>query len=342
MDSSISTKISRAWADHRRSGAEAIRSDWSELDEIVQLRKETPTAWRWSKSRFDCSRDCDFGLRACANARLRPANFDALVHERAYRRVLEYDAVYRRKSDGDFLSAIDHPSEPSRTARLRNRATHLGSAKDRQAMHAVAARNYRQHEDVSLGSRGRTPGGGSRSAFAPEWFYKGKGSFLRAHGEPLVSPPLRRTAVRRRRSPASIIIGEDGQPWRIGMCNGNEFSDHRFEKRNYLNLASSKLRTCSLGPELTADSEFQSVAVKASIVRDGESCGRRPPHWRSRDVPQPAEHRASSLQVRGAQSAGGCSRSLLWRRCTELRRRRPVGSRRRHAGWLRRLWADFA
>ena len=36
------------------------------------------------------------------------------------------------------------------------------------------------------------------------------------------------------------------------MAQGNEFSDHRFEKKNYLNLAGSKLRTCSIGPELSS------------------------------------------------------------------------------------------
>ena len=44
------------------------------------------------------------------------------------------------------------------------------------------------------------------------------------------------------------IIGEDVRAYRIGMAAGNEFSDHKFEKRNYLNLAGSKLRTCSIGP----------------------------------------------------------------------------------------------
>jgi hypothetical protein len=52
------------------------------------------------------------------------------------------------------------------------------------------------------------------------------------------------------------------------MAAGNEFSDHRFEKTNYLNLASSKLRTCALGPELVVDPEFQSVPVQVSIERN--------------------------------------------------------------------------
>ena len=55
------------------------------------------------------------------------------------------------------------------------------------------------------------------------------------------------------------IIDSVGQPRRIGMAAGNEFSDHRFEKKNYLYLASSKLRTCAIGPELVVDPDFQRV-----------------------------------------------------------------------------------
>jgi len=48
------------------------------------------------------------------------------------------------------------------------------------------------------------------------------------------------------------------------MTPGNEFSDHRFEKRNYLKLAGSKLRTFSLGPELTVDPDFSVGARNGS------------------------------------------------------------------------------
>jgi hypothetical protein len=51
------------------------------------------------------------------------------------------------------------------------------------------------------------------------------------------------------------------------LATGNEFSDHEFEKKNYLNLAGSKLRTCALGPELVVDPDFDSVAVSVIIER---------------------------------------------------------------------------
>ena len=54
------------------------------------------------------------------------------------------------------------------------------------------------------------------------------------------------------------------------MAGGNEFSDHVFEKTNYLNLAASKLRTCALGPELVVDPDFESVPVEVTIERAGK------------------------------------------------------------------------
>jgi hypothetical protein len=44
------------------------------------------------------------------------------------------------------------------------------------------------------------------------------------------------------------LIGEDGQPWRVGFALGNEFSDHVTERQNYLYLAHSKLRNLRRRP----------------------------------------------------------------------------------------------
>jgi hypothetical protein len=65
----------------------------------------------------------------------------------------------------------------------------------------------------------------------------------------------------------AYVIGPDGQPWRLGLMQGNEFSDHFFEKKNYLNLAGSKLRACSVGPELVIGAEFVDVAGTVTIER---------------------------------------------------------------------------
>ena len=71
------------------------------------------------------------------------------------------------------------------------------------------------------------------------------------------------------------MIAADGQPHRIGMACGNEFSDHVFEKTNYLNLAASKLRNCALGPELVVDPGFESVSVEVKIERTGNLLWRK-------------------------------------------------------------------
>ena len=54
------------------------------------------------------------------------------------------------------------------------------------------------------------------------------------------------------------------------MAAGNEFSDHVFERRNYLNLAGSKLRMCSIGPELVVDAKFDDVPGKVRILRNSD------------------------------------------------------------------------
>jgi hypothetical protein len=102
---------------------------------------------------------------------------------------------------------------------------------------------------------------------APEWFYKGTGTSLRAHGQQLEIPWYAEDGGEEAEIAGIYLVGPDGTPHRIGMAGGNEFSDHRFEKRNYLNLAGSKLRTCALGPELVLDPDFSSVTVTVEIRR---------------------------------------------------------------------------
>ena len=86
---------------------------------------------------------------------------------------------------------------------------------------------------------------------APEWFYKGDGkSVLRGPDETLEIPGHAEDGGDEAEIAGVYVIDAEGNPCRIGMAQGNEFSDHKFEKRNYLNLAGSKLRCCSVGPEL--------------------------------------------------------------------------------------------
>jgi hypothetical protein len=105
---------------------------------------------------------------------------------------------------------------------------------------------------------------------APEWFYKGTGAVLRGPFESLSVPAYAEDGGEEAEIAGIYIIGEDGTPYRIGLTVGNEFSDHRFEKRNYLNLAGSKLRTCSIGPEIVIGAEFRAVAGEVTITRGSE------------------------------------------------------------------------
>jgi hypothetical protein len=106
---------------------------------------------------------------------------------------------------------------------------------------------------------------------APEWFYKGDGSIVQAPFGPLPIPGHAEDGGEEAEMATIYLVADDGIPWRIGMAAGNEFSDHVFERRNYLNLAGSKLRMCSIGPELVVDGRFDDVPGTVKIVRNGQS-----------------------------------------------------------------------
>lgn len=105
---------------------------------------------------------------------------------------------------------------------------------------------------------------------APEWFYKGCGTVLRAHGEPLVVPTYAEDGGEEPEVAGVYLVDDGGTPRRVGMAMANEFSDHILEKQNYLYLAHSKLRTCALGPELVLDPDFRSVPGTVAIERAGK------------------------------------------------------------------------
>lgn len=193
----------------------------------------------------------------------------ALVREKAAGEVLDYDAIYFGNSEWKLLPPIDHPAEPARCLVSGTGLTHLGSAANRQRMHEAKESELTDSMKMfRLGVEGGKPAPG-KIGVAPEWFYKGCGTILRAHGESLDVPPYAEDGGEEAEIVGVYFIGSDGTPHRIGMAVGNEFSDHKFEKNNYLNLAGSKIRNCSLGPELVVDPEFQSVPGKVTIERGG-------------------------------------------------------------------------
>ena len=182
---------------------------------------------------------------------------------------LDYDLVYGGKSEWKLLPPVDHPEEPARCMISGTGLTHLGSARDRQSMHAVATDEMTDSMKMfHWGREGGRPAAG-QVGIPPEWFYKGTGTSLRAHGQSLEIPSYAEDGGEEAEIAGIYLVGPEGTPHRLGMAGGNEFSDHRFEKKNYLNLAGSKLRTCALGPELVIDPQFSSVAVNVEIARDG-------------------------------------------------------------------------
>jgi len=192
-----------------------------------------------------------------------------LVRQRVRHDSIDYNSIYNGESDWHLLPAMDHPDEPARCLITGTGLTHIGSARNRQSMH------IQNNDDVTdsmkmfrWGVEGGRPPSGTIGT-PPEWFYKGTGCALRAHGETLDIPCYAESGGEEAELAGIYIIGPQGDPYRIGMAVGNEFSDHKIEKKNYLYLAGSKLRTCSLGPELVIDPPFESVPVTASIHQNG-------------------------------------------------------------------------
>jgi hypothetical protein len=197
----------------------------------------------------------------------------SFARELATGAVLSYDDIYAGKSAWRLLAPIDVPNFASKLQVAGTGLTHLGSAKERQAMHL--AEQTKQAEVMTDSMRmfqwgveqGRPAEG--EIGIAPEWFYKGDGSVVRAPFEPLEIPGHAEDGGEEAEIAGIYIVDGSGTPHRIGMTTGNEFSDHKFEKRNYLNLAGSKLRTCSLGPELVIGADFDDVNGEVRIERSG-------------------------------------------------------------------------
>lgn len=203
----------------------------------------------------------------------------ATVRKLVGKESLLYDDVYNGKSDWKLLPPIDVPGSPSRMQIAGTGLTHMGGAKERQAMHLA---DKPKVEEVLTDSmrmfqwgveKGRPEAG--QIGIAPEWFYKGDGSMLRAPFEPLEIPGHAEDGGEEAELAGIYLIDKNGNPVRIGFATGNEFSDHKFEKRNYLNLAGSKLRACSIGPELVVGGDFSDVHGEVRLERDGTTLWRR-------------------------------------------------------------------
>jgi hypothetical protein len=151
--------------------------------------------------------------------------------------VLDYREVYALRSGWRFLPSFDHP---------QNTACCLVSG---------CANAH--------GTRDSVP------PTAPPWFTKGNGMHLRAHREPLTIPAFACSGAEEAEIAAIYLIGPDGAPRRVGLTPGNEFADPAMAAQDARLLSRAKLRTCSIGPELALDAEFQDVAGSVAVERNG-------------------------------------------------------------------------
>jgi hypothetical protein len=195
----------------------------------------------------------------------------SLADELLSSEALLYDEVYGGGSPWSLLMPIDVPGAPQRVMVSGTGLTHLGSARNRQAMHAspTAEEEAQMTDSMRMFEWGRQKGRPAEGSIGvpPEWFYKGDGSMVRGPFAALEIPGYAEDGGEEAEVAAIYLIADDGTPWCIGMTTGNEFSDHVFERRNYLNLAGSKLRTCSIGPELVVGADFGDVSGRVRIFR---------------------------------------------------------------------------
>jgi hypothetical protein len=182
--------------------------------------------------------------------------------------VLSYDAICAGASPWRLLPSFDHPADPAHLTVSGTGLTHKASAENRAAMHKketiTVTDSMRMYK---LGMEGGRPEQGNIGV-QPEWFYKGDGSILKAHGDELLVPSYADDGGEEPEIAGVYVIGPDSQPYRVGFTAGNEFADHVMERKNYLYLAPSKLRSCAIGPELWIDCEpFKDIAGTVAIER---------------------------------------------------------------------------
>jgi hypothetical protein len=183
--------------------------------------------------------------------------------------IASYEAV---ATAGRILPPLDH-ADPAHCYVTGTGLTHLGSADARDAMHRKIGGDMETLSDsmkmFRLGVEGGKPAEGQRGV-QPEWFYKGDGSIVAGSGQALAMPEFSLDGGEEPEIAGLYVIGEDGQPYRLGFAIGNEFSDHVTERQNYLYLAHSKLRNCGLGPALRVGDLPQHIDGASRIIgKDG-------------------------------------------------------------------------
>lgn len=171
---------------------------------------------------------------------------------------------------GNLLVPLDH-EDPAHMVLAITGLTHLGSAATRDAMHVKL-----QDADLSdsmkmfkMGVDGGKPADGAIGV-QPEWAYKGDGDWLVQPGGTIARPGHAEGGGEEAEVAGLYVIADDGTVLRLGFALGNEYSDHVMERRNYLYLAHSKLRSSSFGPELLVGELPDDIRGSVTITRDGQ------------------------------------------------------------------------
>ena len=187
---------------------------------------------------------------------------------------ISYDEVTK---EGRLLPPITH-ADPAHFLVTGTGLTHLGSASARANMHTSGTKAADETDSMKMfrmGVEGGKPKAGE-TGVQPEWFYKGDGSIVASPGADMPSPSFALDGSEEPEIAAVYVIDPDGNPVRIGFAIGNEFSDHVTERQNYLYLAHSKLRACSMGPELLLGDLPSHVEGTSRLYRDGKVIWEKP------------------------------------------------------------------
>ena len=156
--------------------------------------------------------------------------------------------------------------------------THLGSASARDSMHKKLDGDVVLTDSLRMfkaGLEGGKPGKG-QAGVQPEWFYKGGGHWLVAPGAVLPKPSFALDGGEEPELVGLYMIDAKGKPVRLGFALGNEYSDHVTERQNYLLLAHSKLRHCSIGPEMVVGGIPTKIEGMSRILRKGKIIWEKP------------------------------------------------------------------
>jgi hypothetical protein len=197
-------------------------------------------------------------------------NLNDLIRARLSDDKLDYNAVYEGWDKWTLLPSFDCPENPFACLVSGTGLTHKNSALNRQMMHQAGEGSLTDSMKMyQWGLEGGQPAKG-KIGTQPEWFYKGTGAVLKAHGQPLTIPAYANDGGEEPEVAGVYIVDKQGQPYRIGLTTGNEFSDHVMERKNYLYLAPSKLRNCAIGPELIIDADFTDIKGTVQVLRNKE------------------------------------------------------------------------